>query len=486
VSKSVKKVSLPAAFLPDTGRYIHILEKIPAKETLLCPFCNVEVGCKKGNIRQHHFFHKAETDCNPSKETLLHEGAKVFLFNSLRKGEPLPVIVPELSFLPPELAEILRSINVDGVTVSTEFFPGYKFERHEMEKAIDQFRPDIRSYQPSQNRYFAWEICVSHEIEAGKREHFDNNSVQYIELRPVSLSSSRYIFYLESLNGFELVGNRSDFYSLFFQRYKDELNSAFLERLTITHQQKLKAEALEGARAQARDELKQACHPLRIAGVVESYAERLKLTEKMRQRETLTLWTDDSEHNIEHEPKVIPYEYVEFSKFGKADYPSIRINQKYFLASPIRLFSGLIKGLSKCFELTALLNPEEKVVGFELDIGSNTSDQRSKEKILLANESADGAVNVIDILGRRSQNDRAYCMALSDTFDEFFVSSYQRLLFELLKVLKKVFKCSILLGKNQKGYDAVTGLRLHEVNCPKEINRQIIEFCASVLEELMK
>ncbi|KAF1081562.1 MAG: hypothetical protein GQF41_2368 [Candidatus Rifleibacterium amylolyticum] len=398
----------------------------------------------------------------------------------------MPVIVPDLSFLPPELAEILRSINIDGVTVSTEFFPGYKFEKHEMEKAIDKFRPDIRSYQSSQNRYFAWEICVSHEIEVGKREHFTNNSVQYIELRPVSLSSSRYTFYLESLNGFDLVSNCSEFYSLFFQRYKNELNSAFLETLTNSHQQKLKAEALEGARAQARAELKQACHPLRIAGVVESYADRFKLTEKMRQRETLTLLADDSEQNIEHEPKVIPYDYVEFSKFGKADYLSIRINQKYFLASPIRLFSGLIKGLSKCFELTALLNPEGKVVGFELDIGSNTSDQRLKEQILLANESSAGAVNVIDILGRRSQNDRAYCMALSDTGDEFFVSSYQRLLFELLKLLKRVFKCSILLGKNQKGYDAVTGLRLHEVNCPKEINRQIIEFCASVLEELMK
>lgn len=486
MSKSVKKVSLPAAFLPDTGRYIHISEKIPAKVKLLCPFCNVEVGCKKGPVRQHHFFHKAETDCNPSKETLLHEGAKVFLFNSLRRGDPLPVIVPELSFLPPEFAEILRSMNVDGVTVSTELFPGYKFERHEMEKAIDQFRPDIRSYQSSQNRYFAWEICVSHEIEAGKREHFANNSVQYIELRPVSLSSSCYIFYLESLNGFELVSNRSEFYSLFFQRYKDEINSAFLEGLTIAHQQKMKAEALEGARAQARDELKQAFHPLRIAGVVESYAKRLKLTEKMRQRETLTLWADDSEHNIEHEPKVIPYEYVEFSKFGKADYLSIRINQKYFLASPIRLFSGLVKGLSKCFELTALLNPEGKVVGFELVIGSNTSDKSSKEQILLANESAAGSINVIDILGRRSQNDRAYCMALSDTFDEFFVSNYQRLLFELLKLLKKAFKCAILLGKNQKGYDSVTGMRLHEVSNSKEVNRIVTDFCASVLVELVK
>jgi hypothetical protein len=486
LSNSAKKVTLPTAFMPDTDRYIHISEKIPTKVTLLCPFCNVEVGCKKGNIRQHHFFHKAETDCNPSKETLLHEGAKVFLFNSLRKKVPLPIIVPDLSYLPPELADILRSINIDGVSISTESLPGYKFEMHEMEKAIDQFRPDIRSYQSLQDRYFAWEICVSHEIEAGKREHFVNNSVQFIELRPVSLSSSRYIFYLESLNGFDLVSNRSEFYSLFFQRYKNELNSAFLETLTNEHQQKLRAEALVGARMQASAELREACDPLRIEEAVESSAERLKLTEKIRQRETLTLWADDSEQNIKREAKVIPYEYVEFSKFGKADYLSIRINQKFFLASPIRLFSGLIKGLSNCFELTALLNPEGKVVGFELDIGSNTSDQKLKEKILLANESSAGAINVIDILGRRSQNDRAYCMALSDIGDEFFVSSYQRLLFELLKVLKKVFKCSILLGKNQQGYDAVTGLRLHEVSNPKEVNRLIAEFCNFVLGELIK
>ncbi len=86
LSNSVKNVSLPAAFLPDTGRYIHISEKIPSEARLLCPFCSAEVGARKGSVRQHHFYHRAETNCSPSKETLLHEGAKIFLLNSLIKA----------------------------------------------------------------------------------------------------------------------------------------------------------------------------------------------------------------------------------------------------------------------------------------------------------------------------------------------------------------------------------------------------------------
>lgn len=71
------------------GQMRHISE---VKHGLACDCVCVQCGqplvARKGRIRQHHFAHTAETNCNPSPENLTHCYAKNLIGARLRAIEP--------------------------------------------------------------------------------------------------------------------------------------------------------------------------------------------------------------------------------------------------------------------------------------------------------------------------------------------------------------------------------------------------------------
>ncbi len=57
-------------------------------EHALCPICKAHVTCKFGQIKQHHFAHRCNSDCPGSNDTVEHMQGKAILhdFITFRYG----------------------------------------------------------------------------------------------------------------------------------------------------------------------------------------------------------------------------------------------------------------------------------------------------------------------------------------------------------------------------------------------------------------
>lgn len=74
------------------GKLVHISEVERGKECdCICPVCMQPLIARKGDRKQHHFGHKSDTNC--CLETVLHQSAKIILFERISEaislGEPL-------------------------------------------------------------------------------------------------------------------------------------------------------------------------------------------------------------------------------------------------------------------------------------------------------------------------------------------------------------------------------------------------------------
>lgn len=244
-----KTVKLPTAYYPPDDRTIHISERLPQKAQLICPFCRGEVLAKKGSERQHHFAHVsgASKDCSPSKDVLLHEGAKVFLFNALMERKSVDIIVQDLEKLPSDFSGLFKFLGITGFTIPTSSLQSFACPYFRMEEKITEIRPDITSFDNRQYAVFAWEIFVTHAVEEAKRRHLGKLGYGYIELKPAPLEPSGYAFFLESFGGFELLKNK-DLLDFLFDQKKSELLESYgwkLDqeyRIKIFQEEKAKAE----------------------------------------------------------------------------------------------------------------------------------------------------------------------------------------------------------------------------------------------------
>lgn len=247
-------ILLPTAYSKSQNRYFHISEGPFTSMDLECPYCHTEVyGKTKGEERRPHFCHNSKQDCKPTSETLLHDGAKVFLYNSLKSGLSQDIIVEEFSKLPQDIANVVKFLSIRQLRIPTRSLPGFSFAEHELETQTGQVRPDISSFDGLFNTMFAWEIFVTHKIEERKCDYFAENNIPFIELKPKFVEPYGYEFYLESCGGFNL-SNQGRLLEFLFQTYKVELLSIYRGTLSADDRETQLAAYLQEARSIAERE----------------------------------------------------------------------------------------------------------------------------------------------------------------------------------------------------------------------------------------
>jgi competence protein CoiA len=149
-----------------------------------CPCCGHQVMARQGEVREWHFAHAVETDCDGGLESALHLAAKQLLLENC--GLSVPEIRIETEVRLP-----------DGrVGKGTAFRPErwIDFQSVEAEKSIGTIRPDIVAVVG--NSILFVEVAVTHFVDREKRAILEKLGVPTIEIDLASFQGEKWTWEL--------------------------------------------------------------------------------------------------------------------------------------------------------------------------------------------------------------------------------------------------------------------------------------------------
>ncbi|WP_156912188.1 competence protein CoiA family protein [Citrifermentans bremense] len=230
-------IKLPIALNTIDERLLYVADRLPAGAVLVCPFCRYPVKKNAGNIRRHHFVHMPGATCSVSYETLLHEGAKVYLHRCLERGEPVDIFIDTITLRPSKTRRLLESLGVRRFSTSSKSVFKNDGATHLLERVIaGKVKPDVVSYGEyvagGERDIFAWEIFVTHEVEEEKAELLRINRVPYIELSPIEEGPNSYIYTMKSHDGISFIDDDAIFDETVYRDNKADLLATFEKEMT--------------------------------------------------------------------------------------------------------------------------------------------------------------------------------------------------------------------------------------------------------------
>lgn len=216
-------MSVNLNYATDGQRLIHISEHLTRDRIYKCPFCEERVNYRKGNINQHHYAHKPNSNCSASGESILHFEAKYFLFNEIRKGKTSTLSfsfeMTSFSTLITDISNILGTQPLHSVELHelTTFFQEYNVAT--IEKKVGLYIADVVA-----GNKLVFEIFVKHESEKEKLLYFRQRNIPFIELVPSREKDGRFSFRVHEW-----------FLPFFFekieQKYERQLSALLVEQL---------------------------------------------------------------------------------------------------------------------------------------------------------------------------------------------------------------------------------------------------------------
>lgn len=463
-------IKLSVAKVIETDNLIHVSERLPVGATLCCPFCNYPVSKKAGSVRRHHFSHKAGSDCNVSAETLLHEGAKVYIFNKLETKQPFEISI-NVAFLKDSLAkELLLKLNLSSISIKSTDILSEPYHFNEIEKAIQSIRPDVVSYKNSiKDAPFAWEVYVTHEIEPDKKEYFASQSIPFIELIPSEFGQNDYSFVLHDYHGTELLNYDSKLMHciyelnkrLIFNEFKELIESEYIidqiDFNTRSHKANLTKLQVDNISKINKVDINKYKDSVSL-DIAQSFNKVFITSLKME-----GVWE-----------KVTELNYVK----GLYGY-SVVINGNY-IDSPIRMLSRIYEDLYESDMCRAVINEGSQCIGIKLNTPYIRENKYKETLIVLSNEKVlKDDVIIHDTEGNRSKANKPY-MLISDGYTEYFVKFHDTQLNNILKYFNEHYGLRVLIGKNEEGKKRVVGIKV--IGLPDEIDlkyklQKIVDVC---------
>jgi len=149
-----------------------------------CPSCGRPVMARQGEVREWHFAHAVESDCDGGLESTLHLAAKQLLLDNC--GLSVPEIRIETEVHLP-----------DGrVGKGTAFRPEQwiDFQSVEAEKSIGTIRPDIVAVVG--NSMLFVEVAVTHFVDSEKRATLEKLGVPTIEINLANFQGEKWTWEL--------------------------------------------------------------------------------------------------------------------------------------------------------------------------------------------------------------------------------------------------------------------------------------------------
>lgn len=151
------------------GEIVHVSEVASGLSCgCVCIACHEPLVAKKGAILVHHFAHVAETNCNPTPESLTHHFAKHFIARELSALEPLHEVRAEAR----ELEAWAR--------MPAQWFIGDAAEVEPQEYKEKGFVPDVVIARGA--RKLAIEVYFRHPVPSDKVELLKRRYVHAVEV----------------------------------------------------------------------------------------------------------------------------------------------------------------------------------------------------------------------------------------------------------------------------------------------------------------
>lgn len=156
------------------GTLLHISEYAhlpPAtRPSVTCPICGQPVVMKLGKMRTHHVAHHQGSMCATNQpETVIHLNTKLHIAKQLEKAHKLLLsqsCTKNLSHKEPIQRQHVWTSGWDAV---------------EIEYSLGSYRPDIALLKNGQVMAVI-EILVTHEVESGKAQYFEENGIRWLEV----------------------------------------------------------------------------------------------------------------------------------------------------------------------------------------------------------------------------------------------------------------------------------------------------------------
>ncbi|MCL2775976.1 MAG: hypothetical protein FWD71_21915 [Oscillospiraceae bacterium] len=167
---------LKMSYAVKNGTLIHVSEvESGLKCGCTCPACNARLVARKGSIKEHHFAHAKDEDCQKGTETVLHIMAKSILEKEKYIRVPKVYVLTKFTAVHYQGHDFPRN---KQEYASGEMY--IKFDRVELEKRVDDFVPDVALY--SGNQCLLAEIKVSHGIDEDKLQKIRSSDISVLEI----------------------------------------------------------------------------------------------------------------------------------------------------------------------------------------------------------------------------------------------------------------------------------------------------------------
>ena len=180
----------------------HISEDLYKHVDYTCPFCKEVLIFRKGEIKEHHFSHKPNSNCTATVETALHFNAKHYLQSECENPSgydiffdfPIRKHVPAIN----DLADIIDikdeyTVSLNDILVFYRAICGCLVEHR-----VGPYIADTYVQTKGNDKGFVVEVCVTHEMEEDKRAFLTKNKIPYLELTPTPKDNSKIEFSLKS------------------------------------------------------------------------------------------------------------------------------------------------------------------------------------------------------------------------------------------------------------------------------------------------
>ena len=458
-------VKLANAYNTELDRFFHISEKIEYRNYLICPFCKQHVGVRKGKIRRHHFYHKStnEIKCSATSETLLHEGAKIYVYKKLLKNESFKILIDVDEISEPVIQNHLRALNIEELVISSNGVNSISQNEysHYLEKSIPPYRPDVFSESNNNNESLAWEIYVTHFIEEDKINFFIERKIPFLEMEPVEDGESDYIFKVKRQFGIKFLNDFSKIGYLLFKnyqgslltKYKKELRSKYVRRIESKLKKKILAELLDLLKYSHSTFLQE-----------KNFKSCIEIANSFHT-------TIRPRHRGEYED-CIRYEVCSDLRFEqKNDISIIKLNNKYSFDSPFFMIGEIYRSFCSQDVGEALLNNEDKVVGFLLKYPNLKTSKIKKAEIILDKEHSETSIQIFESIGKRTRNNNKPYLIMND---KFFVTKPLTQLMNISEYLSENFRLKLVIQKSKFG-ECVTGLNVVGLVNIIKLNEALIE-----------
>lgn len=453
---------MPYAIEQETGREVSVRSRLTESYHYVCPFCRKEVILKKGDIRQHHFSHlKDDYPCSANQESILHERAKNFIHNALKKKETFNITIKQLTLLSKQERLILELLGITCINIKSDQIPATQYKNHEVEKTINQYdlknddnyikRPDI--YSENNGNEFAWEVFVTHAVDEEKKLYYKNKNIPYIEIKPTAIDKNYSNFEFELINyeGFCFTHLNESFYDNLITHHSTEIFEIYRKNIEEQVFNQLKEKAYsEGYKDFQKEMLnlkKEIIDDYRIK--IRRKLEEEKDIENIMKESLCTIvesedpfclgekypgkWFEFKEAKINPNGKNKPYIGI----YDK-DNHFYRINSKSY---PERLLNMFIETFYNNNRLMALLDKSNKIIGFEID-NSHTPKLRWFDSKYEVNKT----IEMEEIRLQTIFEDGNNGYSMGNRWHKIFFKSelvLKKILVELLNQLNRYYKCWI-------------------------------------------